>query len=240
MRLNVTIPALNEEAMLPDTIRKVNARLLADFPDGYWIIVVADNNSTDSTPRLTAAMLPEYSHLRYVRLERRGKGYGIRSGWEAYPADVNVFMDADLATDLDALKPLVETAARVGGIALGSRYHPASEVNRSPFRLLVSRGYRLVFRLWLDLRVRDAACGFKAVSAEVLSKIVPLVRDNRWFFDTELLVRAQRAGYPLTEVPVRWIEEAPGGRRSRVNVADVAAQYLKACANLRRELKEAR
>jgi glycosyltransferase involved in cell wall biosynthesis len=238
MRLNVTIPVLNEEIMLPNTIRAVNARMRSDFPDGDWVIVVADNGSTDATPRLTKALLPEFPNLRYVRLEQGGKGYGVRCGWEAYPADVNVFMDADLATDLDALKPLVAAVEHHGGVALGSRYHPASEVQRSPFRLLVSHGYRLVFRLWLDLRVRDAACGFKAISGEVLKKVVPLVEDNRWFFDTELLVRAQQAGYQLTELPVRWSEEAPGGRRSRVNIFTVARQYLAACEQLRRELKK--
>lgn len=238
MRLNVTIPVLNEEVMLPDTIRALNARLLADFPNGDWLIVVADNKSTDSTPRLVRALLPEYPRLRYVRLEKLGKGYGIRSGWEAHPADVVVFMDADLATDLGGLKPLVAAVERVGGVAIGSRYHPASEVQRSPFRLLVSHGYRLVFRLWLGLRVRDAACGFKAVSGDVLAKVVPLVKDNRWFFDTEMLVRAQRAGYPITEIPVRWTEEAPGGRRSRVKIFAVAWQYLVACDRLRRELKQ--
>ena len=160
MRLNVTIPVLNEEIMLPGTIRTASARLQAEFPDGDWVIVVCDNASTDATPRLTKAMLPEFPNLRYVRIDQRGKGYGVRCGWEAYPADINMFMDADLATDLDALKPLVAAVARTGGVAIGSRYHPMSEVQRSPFRLLISHGYRLVFRLWLGLRVRDAACGF--------------------------------------------------------------------------------
>ena len=238
MRLNVTIPVLNEEVMLPDTVRTLNARLMADYPDGDWVIVVSDNASTDGTPRIVKAMLPEFSNLRYVRLEKLGKGYGVRSGWEAYPADVNVFMDADLATDLGALKPLVEAVAHHGGVAIGSRYHPASKVQRSLFRMLVSRGYRFVFRLWLGLRVRDAACGFKAVSRQVLSSVVPEVQDNRWFFDTELLVRAQRAGYQIMEVPVLWSDEAPGSRRSRVKVTTVARQYLVACERLRRELND--
>jgi glycosyltransferase involved in cell wall biosynthesis len=238
MCLNVTIPVINEEIMLPDAVRAVNARLQADFPDGDWVIVVSDNASTDATPRLTKAMLSEFPNLRYVRLEKVGKGLGVRCGWEAYPADINVFLDADLATDLGSLKPLVAAVERSGGVAIGSRYHPASEVQRSPFRLMISHGYRLVFRLWLGLRVRDAACGFKAISGEVLKKVVPLVKDNRWFFDTELLVRAQRAGYPITEVPVRWKEETPGGRRSRVKMFVVIWQYLVACEGLRRELKK--
>jgi glycosyltransferase involved in cell wall biosynthesis len=238
MRLNVTIPVLNEEVLLSDTVRAVHARLLTDFPGGDWVIVIADNASTDATPRLAQALANEFPEVKNLRLEKRGKGLGVRSGWQAYPAEINVFMDADLATDLEAMAPLVAAVERFGGIAFGSRYHPASEVRRSPFRLLVSHGYRLVFRLVLGLQARDAACGFKAVSAEVLAKVVPQVRDNRWFFDTELLTRAQRAGFRLTEVPVRWREEAPGGRRSRVNVIAVAWQYLVACLSLRSELND--
>jgi glycosyltransferase involved in cell wall biosynthesis len=232
--LTVVLPVLNEEAILADHVREVRERLRSDFPGGGWLIVVADSASDDRTPQIASALVEAWPEVRHVRTPERGKGRGIRAGWEAYPAAVNVFMDADLATDLSALRPLVEAVRGGAAMAVGSRFHAASKVKRSLFRKVVSQAYRLLIKRRLGLVTDDAPCGFKAVSGEVLRRILPEVRDDRWFFDTELLVRTERAGLSVVVLPVRWVERP--GRVTRVNVARVTWQYLAAVEALRREL----
>lgn len=236
VRLTVVIPVLNEAKILADTVEAVYARLLEEFAEGDFRLVIVDNGSTDGTGAVVGALLAEYPGLRYERLNCRGKGLAIRTGWQRHPAAVNVFMDADLATDLAALKPLVLAVEEGADMAVGSRYHPASVVERSFWRRLCSLGYRLVLRTRLGLRTADAPCGFKAVSARVLNEIVPIVRNERWFFDTELLVRAERAGCRIAEIPVSWHEDSVAGRRSRVSVFRVAWQYFRECERLRNDL----
>jgi glycosyltransferase involved in cell wall biosynthesis len=237
MRLNVTLPCLNEEKILPQTVAEVYGRLGEDFPDGDWVLVAVDSGSTDGTRRVAEALLAEYPRLRLMKLDRQGKGLAVRSGWRAHPADVNVFIDADLVTDLAALKPLVEAVENGADVALGSRYLPGSVVERSAWRRLFSLSYRLLFRLRLRLSVSDAACGFKAVNRRVLERIVPQVRSDLWFFDTELLARASHAGFRLAEIPVQWRQENVKGRGSKVNVLRVSWQYLREVERVRRELK---
>jgi putative flippase GtrA len=228
--LDVVIPVFDEEAVLAGSVTRLHAYLSAGFPF-TWRISIVDNASTDGTweeaTRL-AGMLP---NVAAVHLDRKGRGLALRTAWAASDAAVVAYMDVDLSTDLDGLLPLV--APLVSGhsdVAIGSRLAPGSSVARGPKRELVSRTYNLVLRAALATRVRDAQCGFKAVRADVARRLVPAVEDDGWFFDTELLLLAERNGLRIHEVPVDWVDDPD----SRVDVARTAWDDLRGTLRMAR------
>jgi len=238
MKITVVVPILNEEKVLGRHTREIYDRLETDLRHFDWLLILVDNGSDDGTPAIAERLLSRMPRLRYERLEERGKGRAVRHGWEKYQADVNVFMDADLATDLEALVPLVEKILGGHDVAIGSRAHPDSIVRRSPLRKAVSLGFRTFLKTRFSTRIKDAPCGFKAVTGRVVSEVLPKVRNHHWFFDTELLLRSEHQGLSIVEVPVFWAERNPEGRRSRVGIAHVSMQYVREVERLRRDLKE--
>jgi len=238
MRIVIAIPVLNEENVLRPTVEKVlaaSARLAGD----EIVLVIADNGSTDKTREIGTALAAEHHQVRYRRLETRGKGLAIRTVWAENPADVAVFMDADLATDLAALPDLVRAAADGGGMSVGSRFLPGSRVERSLFRKILSFGYRAFARAALETRISDLPCGFKAASAAVVRRVMPEVADNGWFFDTELVVRAERAGFAVREIPAAWSDSRTPGRESKVPVWRLIREYVRKVVGLKRALGSA-
>lgn len=234
MKVVIAIPVLNEERVLRSTVEQVLAA--AAVPDWETALVIADNGSTDRTGEVAGVLAEAHPQVRYRRLETRGKGLAVRTAWTENSADVYVFMDADLATDLAALRPMVEAAAASGGLAVGSRFLPASRVERSLFRRLLSRGYRSFVRLALGTAVSDLPCGFKSASAAVIDRILPSVKDDSWFFDTELVIRSERAGFAIREIPVIWRDGRDPARRSKVAVFSLILEYISKVWRLRREL----
>ncbi len=192
--LDVVIPVYNEEKDLEPCVRRLHEHLSRTFPYGFRI-TVADNASTDTTPAVAAALAEEMSGVRSVRLEQKGRGRALRTVWSASDAPVLAYMDVDLSTDLNALLPLV--APLISGhsdLAIGSRLSRSSRVVRGPKREFVSRAYNLILRSSLAARFSDAQCEFKAIRREVAERLLPMVEDTGWFFDTEMLVLAERAG----------------------------------------------
>lgn len=236
MRVLIAIPVLNEEKVLGATVRAVRDFCDRNLPQHEVTIVIADNGSRDGTEAVGRRLAEELRGVRYLQLAGRGKGLAIREAWSGADADAYVFMDADLATDIAALPDLVGRIGSGADLAVGSRFHPASVVRRSAFRRLMSRGYRELLSLAFGTRVADAPCGFKAASASLVRDVVPHVTDDKWFFDTELVVRAERAGRKIEEVPVTWREEQPAGRRSKVRVAALVQEYVSKVLRLRRAL----
>lgn len=236
MRLLIALPVLDEEKVLRATTEKVRAFADASLSGHDVDIVIADNGSTDGTPRIADELSRELRGVRVLRLDRRGKGLAVRGAWASADADAYAFMDADLATDLGALPPLVTKLSEGADLAVGSRFHRDSEVERSLPRRALSWGYRILLRAVLGTRVSDVPCGFKAVSRRVVREIMPKVKDDGWFFDTELLMRSERAGLRIAEVPVTWRELKPQGRRSKVRVLGLVADYFRKAVGLRREL----
>lgn len=156
----------------------------------------------------------------------------MRQAWVASTADVACYMDVDLSTDLKHLLPLVEPLmANAKDVAIGSRLMAGSEViDRPPLREFTSRVYNLLIGLMFPGRTFvDAQCGFKAVTQRAIQQLVPKVKDNAWFFDTELLLRAEAAGLGIHQVPVRWVDDPA----STVNVADTAWKDIKGLIRVR-------
>ncbi|MFF2778608.1 glycosyltransferase [Streptomyces sp. NPDC058052] len=221
--LDVVIPVYNEEKDLEPCVRRLHAHLKRTFPYGFRV-TVADNASTDATPALAAALAAELPEVRSVRLEQKGRGRALRTVWSASDAPVLAYMDVDLSTDLNALLPLV--APLISGhsdLAIGSRLARSSRVVRGPKREFVSRAYNLILRGSLAARFSDAQCGFKAIRRDVAERLLPMVEDTGWFFDTEMLVLAERAGLRIHEVPVDWVDDPD----STVHIVRTATDDLK-------------
>ena len=227
-RLDVVVPVYNEEHVLAASIRRLHEHLTGAMPYA-WRIVIADNASTDATPRIAAALADELDNVAALTLRERGRGRALRAAWLASDADVVAYMDVDLSTDLRALLPLV--APLISGhsdVAIGTRLARGARVERGGKRELISRSYNRLLRLTLRARFSDAQCGFKAVRADVARRLLPEVRDNGWFFDTELLVLAQRADLRIHEVPVDWVDDPD----SRVDIVSTALGDLRGVARL--------
>ncbi|MYT20454.1 glycosyltransferase, partial [Streptomyces sp. SID7760] len=221
--LDVVIPVFNEEKDLGPCVRRLHDHLTRTFPYPFRI-TIADNASTDGTPEVAAALAAAVDGVRSTRLEEKGRGRALRTVWSDSEAPVLAYMDVDLSTDLNALLPLV--APLISGhsdLAIGTRLARSSRVVRGAKREFVSRAYNLLLRSSLAARFSDAQCGFKAIRREVAERLLPLVEDSGWFFDTELLVLAERAGLRIHEVPVDWVDDPD----STVHIVSTATEDLK-------------
>ena len=230
--LDIVVPVYNEQAALADSIHRLH-RYLRDAVPFPARITIADNASVDDTPRIAARLQEELAEVRVVRLEEKGRGRALHRVWSQSDAAVLVYMDVDLSTDLAALAPLV--APLISGhsdLAIGTRLGRGARVSRGPKREFISRCYNLILKSTLAARFSDAQCGFKAVRADVAAQLLPYVEDTGWFFDTELLVLAERSGLRIHEVPVDWVDDPD----SRVDIVATAAADLKGIGRLVRGL----
>lgn len=232
--VEVVVPVYNEEHVLAQSVRRLHAYMLAELPYRFRI-TVADNASTDGTLAVARALSSELAAVAVLHLPEKGRGRALRRAWLASEADVVAYMDVDLSTGLDALPdllgPLVDERADV---AIGSRLAPGAQVTRSIRREAISRAYNILLRLSLGAGFSDAQCGFKAARREVAEQLLPLVEDECWFFDTELLYQAQRQRMSIHEVPVRWVED----RDSRVRILATIREDLRGIRRLRRARRE--
>ncbi len=230
--LDVVVPVFNEEKDLEPSVRRLHAHLSETFPYPFRI-TIADNASTDETPRIAAQLASELPELEWLRLAEKGRGRALHTAWSASRAPVLAYVDVDLSTDLAALLPLV--APLISGhsdLAIGTRLARGSRVVRGPKREAISRCYNALLRSTLAVGFSDAQCGFKAVRRDVAERLLPLVKDSGWFFDTELLVIAERAGLRIHEVPVDWVDDPD----SRVDILSTALADLRGIARIGREL----
>jgi glycosyltransferase involved in cell wall biosynthesis len=226
--VEIVIPVYNERLALEGSVRRLHGFLTATFPFS-WRIMIADNASTDDTLAVARRLTYELEGVEAIHLPAKGRGRALRAAWSDSPAQVVCYMDVDLSTDLAALLPLV--APLLSGhsdVAIGTRLHRGARVQRSLRRELISRAYNRILRLALRARFSDAQCGFKAVRADAVRELLADVHDEEWFFDTELLVLAQRRGLRIHEVPVDWIEDAD----SRVEIVATALADLRGVARL--------
>jgi putative flippase GtrA len=221
--VEIVIPFHNQEAGLAGSVERLHRYLSERFPL-TWVITIADNASQDRTWGVACRLARELPQVRAVHLLEKGRGRALRATWLASTARVVAYMDVDLSTNLDALLPLV--APLLSGhsdVAIGTRLAPGSRVVRGAKREIISRSYNLILKTMLGNGFSDAQCGFKAMRADVARALVPLVDDQSWFFDTELLVLAEHNGMRIHEVPVDWIDDAD----SRVDIATTARDDLR-------------
>ncbi|HEX3900622.1 MAG TPA: glycosyltransferase [Mycobacteriales bacterium] len=226
--VDIVIPVYNEQASLEASVRRLRTYLATSFPLSARITIV-DNASTDATYVIAQDLTRELSDVRLIRLPEKGRGRALRRAWSASDAAVLAYMDVDLSTDLKALLPLV--APLLSGhsdISIGTRLAGNARVLRGPKRELISRSYNTILHSVLATRFSDAQCGFKAIRADVAKRLLPLVDDEAWFFDTELLVLAEREGLRIHEVPVDWTDDPD----SRVDIVPTVIADLKGVVRL--------
>jgi len=220
--VEIVIPVYNEEDDLEASVRRLRTYLDRSFPYAA-VVTIADNASTDRTWEIASELARTVPGVGAVHLDQKGRGRALRTAWLASDADVVAYMDVDLSTDLDAFLPLV--APLLSGhshVAIGSRLARGAYVVRSPKREVISRGYNFILRAALGNRFSDAQCGFKAIRRDTAGLLLPLVADQEWFFDTELLIQAERQGLRIHEVPVDWVDDPD----SRVHIVRTARDDL--------------
>ena len=228
--VDVVIPVLNEEHSLGRCIETLGSFLRDNLPHD-WRIVVADNGSTDATLAVATGFAESRpDEVGVIHLDERGRGRALKRAWRESTADVVSYMDVDLSTGLDAFPPLVAAIVDKGcHLAWGSRLSRESQTERSFKREFISQTYNRIIRLSMATHFRDAQCGFKAMSRAAADVLLPHIQDNGWFFDTELLIIAEKRGFRWKEVPVAW-EEDPD---TRVKVVKTALDDLRGLARLR-------
>lgn len=235
-RVQIVVPVRNEERDLAPNIRRLRSFLDTSFPFDTDVCI-AVNGSSDGTYLLAQRLAASLDGVSAVQLAEPGRGRALKAVWSASTADVLAYMDVDLSTDLNALLPLV--APLVAGhsdLAIGTRLTRGSRVVRGPRRELISRSYNVLLHGVLGTRFSDAQCGFKALRREVAAELLPLVQDTSWFFDTELLVLAERAGLRIHEVPVDWVDDPD----SRVALVRTALDDLRGVARVGADLARGR
>ncbi len=221
--VEIAIPVYNEAEHLAERITALRRFLDESFPLRALITIV-DNASTDDTLAVARRLADTVAGVTTLHLPQKGRGRALRSAWSTSSAPVVAYMDVDLSTSLSALLPLV--APLLSGhsdIAIGTRLARGAHVVRGPKRELISRAYNLILKLSLRGRFSDAQCGFKALRREAAEQLLPLVKDDEWFFDTELLITAERLGLRISEVPVEWVDDPD----SRVKIVQTAVNDLR-------------
>ncbi len=226
--VNVTIPVFNEERRLLCCVPRLHEFLSAEVRFEFEV-VIANNGSTDRTQAVAERLSQQYQRVRSLWIPQRGRGGAIRLAWQESAANILSYMDVDLSTGLAAFPAMVEAVLQGGfELAVGSRLMPGAETKRRWRRELISRGYMGLIAACFHVRFSDAQCGFKAIARQSAHELLPQVEDNGWFFDTELLVLAEKLGYRICDLPVAWIEDPD----SRVKVAKTAWADLQGVARL--------
>lgn len=236
MRVAVIIPAHDEVAILERNARRISSWGTEAYGDGFSL-VLSENGSTDSTAwvaRLMEKLLPGTTSLSS---SVPGKGGAVKRGAASVEADVYLMMDADLSADFASAEALIDRVASGTDAAIGSRRIAGAVVDRPLVRRLTTAIYALAARLALDLRFRDLQCGCKAFSRRVRDEVLPDVRDEGFFFDTEFLARMARGGFAIAEVPVHWTDGDHSGRASKVRIVPISLAFLKKLFRLRLELR---
>lgn len=232
MKIIIVIPCYNEEKILEKNILEILAAI-KNLPHEFKI-VISDNNSRDRTAEIGKRLAAELPNIDYIFINEPGKGAAVMEAWKQYDADIFGFMDADLATDLDVLPRAIAEIAAGSDAAIASRRIAGAKVRRGVLRKFVSAILNLIIRFFFKTKIKDTACGFKFFRREIIEKIMPQARDRRWFFDTELILLSECAGYKIKESPVLWRER--GERESRVNIYPTAIGYLRNILKLKRRI----
>lgn len=231
LTVDIVLPVLNEAYILEESVRTLCMYMEDNLPYHYQIII-ADNGSTDGTRRVAAMLTEHFPAVRVVCLPEKGRGRALKQAWLQSRADIVSYMDIDLSTNLDAFVPMI-TPLVTGdaAIAVGSRLMKESQTTRGLKRDIISRCYNQLIRWTMRTKFVDAQCGFKAMRRDVAQQLLPHVKDTAWFFDTELLIKAEYEGYMIHEEPVEWIEDTD----SRVHIVKTAVEDIKGLSRVRGE-----
>ncbi len=227
--VDLVLPVYNEAHVLEGSVRRL-AEAMANRRDFRWQIVIVDNGSTDDTEAVGRGLAEQFEYVDFLHLDVKGRGRALRTVWSETDSQYSIYMDIDLSTDLAAVPEVVALLCEGADLVTGSRLHSQSQVTRCLKREILSQGYNRLIRLLLRTHTfDDAQCGFKGVRIETVRALLPLVKDQEWFFDTELLVLAEYAGLKIRTLAIKWIED----HDTRVNIPGYIWQCLEGLARLK-------
>lgn len=241
-KIIIILPTYNEEMVVKENTLKVFDFCQKSLKDFDWQILIADNGSTDKTVEIAKNLTKNNQKISFFHIPEKGRGFALKKAWsQEYPADIYVYMDIDLATDLNYLPLLIKAINEENyDLSIGSRLKFGKKIKRSLFREILSRVYNLFLKILFKPSFYDAQCGFKAISKEVAQKIIPQIKNNNWFFDTELLILAEKNGYKIKEIPVEWIEKRTATRKSTVKILSTVWEDIKGMIELKFRLRRNR
>jgi glycosyltransferase involved in cell wall biosynthesis len=219
-KLDVVIPVYNEEVDIPKNIPILHAFLKKEMSAYDWKILIADNGpSKDSTSRVSKQLEKELSGVEYICIPKPGRGGALKDVWLGSDAEYLSYMDVDLSSDLKFFPALIRALQTGSDISIGSRLAVGSKVHdRTLTREIMSRGYNIMIKVFFWTSFHDAQCGFKAMTREAAQKILPIIQDTGWFFDSEVLIVGEKSGYKVQEIPIIWRDDPA----STVKVAKTA------------------
>lgn len=235
----LVLPVYNEEKVLAKSVDRLVAYMSKNIK-GDWSILIADNASTDSTGKVAKALTKKYRKVKYAFIKAKGRGNALRHCWTTYKADVYAYCDIDLSTDISGLKRLFDAVLEGNDVAIGNRYMKGSRTSRSADRLVLSKGYNALVRIFFRTSITDFQCGFKAVGGRVAKDVIPRTTSTNWFFDTEFLIISENARkYKIVQIPVTWKEETgfKDVRKSKVNKLDTIIEYISWLSALKKRIR---
>ncbi|MCX7779213.1 MAG: glycosyltransferase [Patescibacteria group bacterium] len=237
-KILLVLPTYNEERVVKENTLKVFDFCQKNLKNFNWQILIADNGSSDATSEIAEKLSKKYKEISFFHILEKGRGYALKKAWSEYSADIYTYMDIDLATDLKYFPLLIKAIAEENyDLAIGSRLKKESQTQRSFQRELMSRIYNLLLKIFFQPSFQDAQCGFKAISQKVSQEILPKIKNNNWFFDSELLILAEKSGFKIKEIPVEWMERRTVQRKSTVKVLATAWEDIQGMIELKQRLK---
>jgi glycosyltransferase involved in cell wall biosynthesis len=237
-KILIVLPVYNEEKILEYSVLEVEKYCKKNLNSYDWKIVIAENGSQDKSLEIIQEIHYKYPHILFFHLEKEGRGRALKKAWMEYDADIYVYMDIDLSTDLSYLLNLIHPLDKGEcDIVIGSRLINGAQAKRSLKRKIISHFYNFLLRFFFPhYPVKDSQCGFKAISQKVKKEILPYVKNSNWFFDTELLVKAFYYNFKIKEIPVLWKESVFSERKSKVKLLSTIFDNLKEIIRLKKDL----
>jgi dolichyl-phosphate beta-glucosyltransferase len=211
LRYSIIIPAYNESQRIVPTLNRVLSYVAEQGWDAEIIIV--NDGSVDDTARIIQGYVAHNPIVRLVENPgNRGKGYSVRNGMLNAQGEILLFSDADLSSPIEEAPKLFEAIEAGVDVAIGSRWLRSElQTERQPLhRQLFGRIFNLALRIILGLNYKDTQCGFKAFTRKAAQSVFPLQRIERWAFDPEIIFLAEKQGFHVAEVAVRWAHDEHG------------------------------
>ena len=225
-KFNIVIPVFNEQEILQANINILQTFCQKELSSYDWQITIADNGSSDETP-IIGKKLATNTNIKYLYSSEPGRGQALRSAFLNSTADYCAYMDIDLATDLTALPLLIKKLDKENfDLVIGSRFHQQSKIQRSILREIISRSYIFFAKLIVGTKASDLQCGFKGFNQKVIQEFVAKTKDDKWFFDSELIFLVERAKLKICEIPVNWVETRNIGRKSKVKLIKSIWEFI--------------
>jgi glycosyltransferase involved in cell wall biosynthesis len=223
------LPVYNEERVLGTNTLRLYNFLKSQNLKAKWSIVIADNGSTDKTPEIGYRLSKNYDRVIYYRVHRKGRGYALKQVYKKFDSKIYFYTDIDLSIGLKHIKECIDGVLNGADIATGTKLSKESHVSRAFIRKLASRGYNLLARLITGTKISDLQCGFKAINKTIAKNVAPLVKDDKWFFDSELLILSERKGYKIKEIPITLVDPPD----SKVDLIRTTLDYIKNLIRMR-------